>query len=272
VPVGSPCVSARSSSFDGIVTVPVTSPQGRKLEPQRLERWDRHDCLVAMRAHEAIRRSIQPEHLERARQRIDEPHVTDAFARVDGHLVGTIDCRGGRGEDLTGPVWCELEGGRLRHLRHPFPPPPRQVGNENIAVQMKLRFIENDPSAWTANAAIERAVQEGTHARCRARVWRRRTRKRMELAIDELRDQVIRNCGEVVVRCPTLVRRAHPRIVKRTGEAVKMAAQRGREVLFHLSIEAFERRLRSYRRCRATSCFRARRGLPVGRRLIPCAT
>lgn len=77
----------------------------------------------------------------------------------------------------------------------------------------------------------------------------------MQLAVDELRYEVRRDSCEIVVGCPASPGGAHHRIVKRTGERVKMVGQSAScgAVIF---ICPFDMASSTYRRG-ATSCFGA---------------
>ena len=55
--------------------------------------------------------------------------------------------------------WYKLEGGRVRKLRHTRSAPAGEIGNEDVAVKVKLGLVENDPSARPAFAAVEGAVE-----------------------------------------------------------------------------------------------------------------
>lgn len=76
---------------------------------------------------------------------VHQPQVRHTLAGVDGHLQGAVGARGGRGEDLTGPVRGELEPGRLRQLGHALTAPAGDVGDDDVATQMELGLVEDPP-------------------------------------------------------------------------------------------------------------------------------
>ena len=73
------------------------------------------------------------------------------------HLAGAIDA-GGRGRDhLAKPVGRQLEERDTGDLRHPFAAPAGQVRHDDVEAEVKLRLVEDDPSARAAFLPPERS-------------------------------------------------------------------------------------------------------------------
>src|SRR5688500_15633189 len=108
----------------------------------------------------------EPEYLERLRQRIDQPSVSDLVPGVDGQLVSPV--RGGSGwrEHFADPVRRQLERGNFRHFWHALAAPTGEVGYEDILCKMQLRFEQDHPSAGTRVAAAERVELTTQNIRC----------------------------------------------------------------------------------------------------------
>jgi hypothetical protein len=118
-------------------------------------------------------------------------------------------------------------------------------------------LIENHSSAGAPHAPIERTIQEGLQARGCARVQHRGSRRRLQLAPDELSHEMGRNGSEIVVGCGTLDLVVHRRIVERTKEGVKTAgvsAGGGARHFDPLCEAASVSGLRSSRPCTAMNC------------------
>ena len=80
--------------------------------------------------------------------------VRDALPGVDRHLPGSIQALGRRRDDLASPVGRERESRRVGKLRKPLALPPREVGDEHVLAEMKLRLVEDPPSAGTAATVV----------------------------------------------------------------------------------------------------------------------
>lgn len=96
--------------------------------------------------------------LEGAHDRIDEPEVRDALARVEGHLSPAIEERGGRREDFANPVGGESQEGFFRNFREALAPPACEIGHEDVRTEMKLGLGQNDPSSGTTAPRTARRV------------------------------------------------------------------------------------------------------------------
>ncbi len=114
------------------------------------------------RADERPARALEPEDLEHPLDRVDQPCVPDALACIDGQLLGSVDgCVDGR-EHLADPVRRELERGCVRGLRHPLATPAREVGHEDVFVEVQLRLVEDDPAPRAAISAAREGPVELT--------------------------------------------------------------------------------------------------------------
>lgn len=61
--------------------------------------------------------------------RIDEPHMANAFSRVDRKLLPAIDAFGRGRQGLAHPVGCNRDEGVSRQVRNPRATPSGQVRN-----------------------------------------------------------------------------------------------------------------------------------------------
>ena len=95
--------------------------------------------------------------------------------------------------------------------RHAGLPPARQIGDQNIVVQMKLRLVEDDPSAGTTAAAIERTVEMAPQSGCGACVRDARTRLGVQNAVDDLGDNTSGCREDILVGSAALRRAGHGR-------------------------------------------------------------
>ena len=145
----------------------------------------------------------QAEDLHGAVSRIDQPHVRDAFASVDPHLLDAIDARRARRQDLGGPV------GRGRVERVVVDDvsgvallaPATQVGHDDVGVgaHMDLGLVEDDPSTRTMSPGVERAEQEAAERRGCAEVAPPRAWMEVELAVDHLSEHRLGGVEHVLV-------------------------------------------------------------------------
>jgi hypothetical protein len=71
-------------------------------------------------------------------------------------------------------------------------------------MQMQLGFVEDDPAARAALAAVERPSQIDSQPRGSASVRRRRSGLREQLAIDDFADLVLGHAEEIGVGRPAL--------------------------------------------------------------------
>jgi hypothetical protein len=65
---------------------------------------------------------------------------------------------------------------------------------------MELALVEDSPAAGSTPSAIERRIEDATEPGARVRMARRRPWARIQLAVDDLRDEVIRHLEQVFVR------------------------------------------------------------------------
>jgi hypothetical protein len=110
------------------------------------------------------------EGFERSRDGIDEPEVRNALARVDRHFFCTVDRRGRRRENLADTIGSQLERGCIGKFGHARSAPTSEIGNEDVAAEVKFRFVEEDPATRTALATMKRAGELATENRGSERV------------------------------------------------------------------------------------------------------
>src|SRR3990167_9026408 len=130
---------------------------------------------------------------------VHQPQVRHALAGVDGHLQGAVGAGGGRRQDLAGPVGGELEPGGFRQRGHAFTAPAGDIGDDDVAAQVQLRFVENPPAAGTALAPIEWVPEIAAQRGISLGMFRRGARMGVQLAEENLSHQVFREGEEVFV-------------------------------------------------------------------------
>jgi hypothetical protein len=109
---------------------------------------------------------------------------------------------GAGGKDLARPIRPESEEGGVWHLGHRLASPARQVWHQDVGLrsEMKLRLIENDPSARASLASLEGGPELLAQRGGCLRVGRRETRVGRENAVDDLRDHVGGSAKNIFVR------------------------------------------------------------------------
>ena len=119
------------------------------LEPEldRVEGFGPHDVVAAVGGGDHPVTVGQPIDLQRASERIDEPQIPEAFARVDPHLPRAVDTSGAGGDDLTHPVRCQGHERGRGDRGHPLLSPASEVRNEHVVAEVQLRLVENPPPA-----------------------------------------------------------------------------------------------------------------------------
>jgi hypothetical protein len=135
------------------------------------------------------------------------------LASIDGQLLRAVGRRSGRRQNLADPVRRKLEGRRIRQVRHSFATPAGEVWDQDIAFQVELGLVQENPAAGSTAAAHEGTVQlPGEHGGYE-RVLRRRPWLRHEGAVDQLRDDVLRRREDILVGCAAFRGLAHEAIV-----------------------------------------------------------
>ena len=89
-------------------------PEPSQPELDRLERLDARGDVAGVRRQQRPTPAVVPQHLQRARDGIDQPGVGDAVLAVDAELLLAIQANGGRREDFADPVGGQREEGGLR--------------------------------------------------------------------------------------------------------------------------------------------------------------
>src|SRR2546422_32307 len=180
------------------------APPAAHVELERFERFgaDEYSPLVCgCRDPTATDQAVD---LERPCERIDEPEMSDPFARVDRHLAVAVERAGAGGERLAGPVRSLLEPGDVREFGHVLAPPARKIRDEDIVAEVQLGLVQDPPAArlpCRARRLVEGA-QVHAHRRGGERVGRGGPGARDQLAVDELGHQVLGSLDDVLVGGP----------------------------------------------------------------------
>jgi len=147
---------------------------------------------------------FQAVRLKRFGDRIEEPEMLHAFARINDELLPSIDALGRRRERLADPIGSNLEKRASGQIGHTVAAPTSDIRNHNIVGQVQLGLREQPPPAGTTAPSIERPNEIAAQPRRRKRMGHRRSRRGVKLAIENLSDQVIGYRKQILVRCPTL--------------------------------------------------------------------
>jgi len=95
----------------------------------------------AVDARRDERAVLEPERLDRAAHRVDQPGVPDAEGGVERQLLEAIHLGGRHGQDLADPVRWHREEGALGDHRHPLAPPRGKVGDDDLVGEMELGLV-----------------------------------------------------------------------------------------------------------------------------------
>src|ERR1051325_4120026 len=166
-------------------------PPAREAELDRVKGVGADDLGAAVRAGHHPVVTFEAVDLERAEERVDDPQMLYALARIDAHLPTAIDPSGRRRDRLAHPVGRHRERGHVPHDRQTAASPPGDIGDEDVLTEVQLRLEDEPPTAralWVAWWATERGSQITHDDGRRVRVRGGRSGARDELAIDDLRD------------------------------------------------------------------------------------
>lgn len=117
--------------------------------------------------------------------------------QLDGvERLGT-DPLGARRHDLTHTVRGEREEGGVRKRRHALAPSTREVGHQRVLSEVKLRLVQDPPTAAAAIAATKRRPQVPDQARTGKCVARRLSRATRASPVHDFGDE--RDYQQVIV-------------------------------------------------------------------------
>lgn len=85
--------------------------------------------------------------------------MANALVRGDFPFWTEIPIAGRGGEDFAYPVGDDVEFGGSRNFGEIFHTPSRYVRNNDILAQMKFRFVQNHPVAWSVYEVAEFPVE-----------------------------------------------------------------------------------------------------------------
>src|SRR5262249_39642729 len=119
----------------------------RKLERDGVVRLGAHDLGILVCGEDLVAGLLQSQDLEQLGNGINKPYVRPLFGRIDGKLVG-----------LHLADRSEVERGLVRTPRKALSAPAAEVGDEDVLAEVQLRLMDDDPPAWAAAPAIERAT------------------------------------------------------------------------------------------------------------------
>ena len=181
----------------GVRQAPCASRSGPEIgeaERDRVEGGDAHRTAVPRAPDEHPLATAELERLEGVVRRVDEPEVTNPFAGVNRALAMEVEAACRRRKYLAHPVRCESHVGSFRIVRHPFPAPAREVGNQNVLAEVQLGLVDDPPSSRTPSAELKRIPEIGPQRGARECVWHCRPRVGVQGAVDDLRYAM---CGRV---------------------------------------------------------------------------
>ena len=133
-----------------------SDPKRPQLELDGIE-WARTDARSTFVLGERLQTaSFKSQCLERSPQRVDEPGVRHAFARVDAQLLAAIDGFRRRRQHLANPIRRERHVRLIGCRREALPPPAGQIRHDDVVAEVQLRLDEQQPAARTSNWVIVR--------------------------------------------------------------------------------------------------------------------
>ena len=110
---------------------------------------------------------------------VDEPHVSDALARLDRHLLHSVDAQRAGRRDLADPVGHDGDE-RLVHvlaIDELARAPATQIGHENVGLgaEVKLWLDKAVPPTGTADTDLKSRKEKGAEPRIAAEMRTPRT-------------------------------------------------------------------------------------------------
>jgi len=116
------------------------------------------------------------------------------------HLLRAIERAGGRRNHLAQPIGRQIEKRRIRDLGHAFSAPAGQVWDHDLTHDVQLGLDQGEPATGTAFAfEPERSTEPDHESGGRNRVRSRGARRRVELVVDDLRDEVLGHGEQILV-------------------------------------------------------------------------
>ncbi len=192
-------VQGRAPGRAGRRLVPVLTPESGEVEIHRVEGFGAHRLRARVNGQQHPDPLLEAHDLERLRDGIDQPRVAHALARVDPQLLRAVDHRGRWREHFAHPVGCQGEVGGLRQPWHPLAAPAPDIRHQDVWIQVNLRFVEDGPGTWPSLTEVERTDEDRPEPCLRQRLARRRSGRRVQLVVQNLRDDVLGLRAEVVV-------------------------------------------------------------------------
>lgn len=134
-------------------------PQEFQGELDGIERLELNPGVIGMGSEQSIAVAIESKDLDRANIRIHQPDMSDSAPSIDGQLGGPVEGFGRGRENFGNPVGCQRGVRLVGELGHSFSAPRGEVGDENIAVEVELRFVQEDPASGSAPPSAKRRAQ-----------------------------------------------------------------------------------------------------------------
>jgi hypothetical protein len=97
------------------------------------------------------------------------------------------------------PVRGERQVRLNRQRREPLAAPAGEIRHEHVVAEVQLGLVDDQPAARAVTSAIERTAELDAEDRRGARMRERRPRRGVELAVEHLRDVMLRDRNEIVV-------------------------------------------------------------------------
>jgi hypothetical protein len=191
---------SRSTAPVHVSSASLCRPQVGKSDRQRFEGLALHDGFGTPSTNDAISSAVESEHLQRLKQGVDQPDVTDELASIDRQLLGSVDRRGRWREDFADPVRRYLERARLRQRGHTLATPACDIRNKDVAAEVKLWLDQDDPTTRSSSTTVERAIELASEAGGGASVRRRRAGTGVKLTVENLSHKMSGHGSEIIVR------------------------------------------------------------------------
>ena len=130
---------------------------GVTVDPIRLKRLCADDAIAAVETGDQPVPLLQPQHLDRLDERVDQPRMPDSVARIDGQFALSIVSDGRRGKNFTDPIGHDVQRSPVWERAQALRSPTGEVRYQGLVSKTNLGFVQDHPTAGAADAESKRA-------------------------------------------------------------------------------------------------------------------
>jgi hypothetical protein len=132
---------------------------------------------------------------------VDLPKEIYLICGIDGSLGTLVVTFGPLGQNLANPVGRNLVPDLIGRLCHALLSPTGDIGHQNVLTEVKLRFWNENPAAWSSITELVRPSDRYVQGSGRGSMATGRTGMRHEVAEQDLADHIRRQSLDVGVGC-----------------------------------------------------------------------